>query len=174
MIRTAADPKRLANAASQRIWSVDRDLPVSSVVSMEQVIADHLWRSRLSVLLLSMFAGIALLLAAVGIYGVISYSVRRRTQEIGIRMALGAKRGHVLRMTIQEGMVPVLAGAGVGVVLAMGASRWMSSLLYGVRTTDPATFGAVTLLLLAVACIANLVPARRATRVDPLIALRHE
>ncbi|MDQ2948720.1 MAG: FtsX-like permease family protein, partial [Acidobacteriota bacterium] len=119
-------------------------------------------------------AGIALILAAVGIYGVISYSVRRRTQELGIRMALGAKPGDVVRLALMEGMGPVLAGAAIGLAVALVATRFMKSLLYGVASTDPGTMVVVTLVLIGVAAMANYIPVRRAARVDPLTALRHE
>ena len=153
---------------------MDRGLGVADVSGMEHIIADKLWRSRLSTLLLGMFAGIALILAAVGIYGVISYSVRRRTQELGIRMALGAKPGDVVRLALMEGMGPVLAGAAIGLAVALVATRFMKSLLYGVAATDPGTMVFVTLLLIGVAAMANYIPARRAALVDPLTALRHE
>ena len=174
VVRTQTDPGRMLQSAQQSIADIDRGLPVSHMMPMDQVIADHLWRSRLSLLLLGLFAVIALVLAAVGIYGVIAYSVRRRTQEIGIRMALGARKTDVLMLAMREGMGPVLAGTGLGLLVAVGISRWAASLLYGVKTTDPLTFAAVTLLLLMVAAAANYLPARGAARVDPLIALKHD
>jgi putative ABC transport system permease protein len=143
-------------------------------MTMDQVIADKLWRSRLSTLLLGIFATIALALAAVGIYGVISYSVRQRTQEIGIRMALGAESADVLKLTLAASMKPVLAGIVAGLALALATSRLMATLLYRVQAADPYTFGAVTLILLSAAILASYLPARRATKVDPLITLRHE
>jgi putative ABC transport system permease protein len=174
VIRTRTNPESLIGSVRRQISTVDKGLPVSQVRTMEQVIADKLWRSRLSTLLLGLFAAIALVLAGVGIYGVISYSVRRRTQEIGIRMALGAKQWDVVRLTLIEGMGPVLAGAAIGVVIALVTTRLMKTLLYQVTTTDPATFGLVTAVLIVVAGLANYIPARRAARVDPLVALRHE
>lgn len=174
VVRTQSDPKLIAGAVQQRIWAINRDLPVSRVSDMEQVIADHLWRSRLSTMLLGLFAAIAIVLAALGIYGVTAYSVRQRRNEIGIRMALGAKQSQVLGQAMLEGMRPVCAGALVGLILSAIATRWMASLLYGVRPTDPATFGAVIVLLLAVAAVANYFPARRAAGVDPLVALRYQ
>jgi putative ABC transport system permease protein len=143
-------------------------------MSMDQVIADKLWRSRLSTMLLGIFAVIALALAAAGIYGVISYSVRQRTQEIGIRMALGAARADVLKLTLVASMRPVLAGIAVGLTLALAGSRLIATLLYRVQPADLETFGAVTAVLLASAILAAYLPARRAAKIDPLIALRHE
>jgi putative ABC transport system permease protein len=174
VVRTRTSPESLAGAVQRKVWSIDKSLPVSRLTTMDQVIADKLWRSRLTTLLLGIFATIALALAAVGIYGVISYSVRQRTQEIGIRMALGAESADVLKLTMVASMKPVLAGAGAGLALALAASRLMVTLLYGVSAADPYTFGAVTLVLLLSALLAAYLPARRATKVDPLIALRHE
>ena len=141
---------------------------------MTHVIAAGLWRPRLATLLVGAFAVIALVLAAIGIYGVISYSVRRRTQEIGIRMALGAQSAAVSAQVFREGMMPVAAGAVAGLAAAFALTRLMTTLLYGVTATDPYTFAGVAVILLAVAAGANLVPAIRATRVDPVSALRHE
>lgn len=174
VVRTHTDPGRMIQGVQRSIGEIDRGLPISQTMPMEQVIANHLWRSRLSLLLLGLFAAIALMLAAVGIYGVISYSVRRRTQEIGIRMALGAKRSDVLMLAMRQGMLPVIVGTGLGLVAAVGVSRWAASLLYGVRATDPVTFLGVTVLLVGVAALANYLPASGAARVDPLLALKHE
>jgi putative ABC transport system permease protein len=174
VVRTRTNPESLAGAVQRQVSSIDKSLPVSHLMTMDQVIADKLWRSRLSTLLLGIFAAIALALAAVGIYGVISYSVRQRTQEIGIRMALGAARADVLKLTLVASMKPVLVGIGVGLALAAAGSRLMVTLLYRVPAADPYTFGAVTLVLLFSAMLAAYLPARRAARVDPLIALRHE
>jgi predicted permease len=174
VLRTRTHPESLTGAVQREIWSIDRNLPVSHLMTMNEVIADKLWRSRLSTLLLGIFAAIALMLAAVGIYGVISYSVRERTQEIGIRMALGADSGDVLKLTLVASMKPVLAGAAAGLALALAGSRLMVPLLYRAPVADPYTFGAVTLVLLLSALLAAYLPARRATKVDPLIALRHE
>jgi putative ABC transport system permease protein len=174
VVRTKVAPENLEGAARRQVWSVDRGLGIAEVTTMEHVIADKLWRSRLSTVLLGMFAGIALILAAVGIYGVISYSVRRRTQEIGIRMALGAKRVDVIRLAMIEGMGPVWVGTGTGFAVALGATHLIKSLLYGVPSADPVTMVSVTLLLVSVAALANYFPAKRAAQVDPLVALRHE
>jgi ABC-type antimicrobial peptide transport system permease subunit len=141
---------------------------------MEEVIADSVARQRFSMLLLGIFAGLALVLAAVGIYGVMSYSVAQRTREIGIRMALGAQRSDVLKMTIGAGLRLVLIGAAIGLVAALVLTRVMSSLLFGVSPTDPLTFISISIVLIGVAVLASYVPALRATRVDPIFALRYE
>jgi putative ABC transport system permease protein len=141
---------------------------------MEQVVTQANARPRFYLLLLGTFAAVALILAAVGIYGVISYSVSRRRHEIGLRMALGAGQRDVLRLVVRQGMRVALAGAGAGLAGALLLTRLMSTLLYGVGSTDPLTFSLVTLVLTAVALVASYIPARRATRIDPLVALRHD
>ena len=174
VVRTRTHPANMAQAVQTSITAIDRGIPASKLMSMEQVIADRLWRSRLAALLMGCFAAVALLLATMGIYGVISYSVGRRTKEIGIRMALGAGRGNVLGLALREGMQPVVAGALAGLAAAAAGSRWIASLLYGVKPTDPLTYVLVTVLFLSIAALANYIPALRAARVDPLTALRHE
>jgi putative ABC transport system permease protein len=174
VVRTAGDPAALAPAVKQTVWSFDRNLPVSEVLTMDGVVADATAEPRFEMLLLGIFAGIALVLAAVGIYGVMSYSVTRRTQEIGIRLSLGASQADVLRMVVRQGMTLALAGAAAGVAGALLLSRLMAGMLYGVRPADPLTYGGVATLLGLVALVATYVPARRATRVDPMTALRYE
>jgi predicted permease len=174
VVRTGADPEALISAVEKQVERIDSDLPVSHPAAMGRVISDKLWRSRLSTALLAIFGGIALVLAAIGIYGVISYSVRQRTQEIGIRMALGAQSSHVLRLTIMESLKPVLAGMAAGLGLASAMSRLMSTLLYGVSATDFYTFAVVTAVLLLSAVLAAYAPAHRAAKVDPLVALHYE
>jgi ABC-type antimicrobial peptide transport system permease subunit len=142
--------------------------------TMNEVLADSLARQRFSMILLNAFAGVALLLAGVGLYGVISYLVGQRTHEIGIRMALGAQRLDVLRLVVKHGMKMALGGVALGLIAALGLTRLLARLLYGVSPTDPATFISVALLLAAVALLACLLPARRATKVDPMVALRYE
>ncbi|HSO75768.1 MAG TPA: FtsX-like permease family protein, partial [Blastocatellia bacterium] len=145
-----------------------------NIPTVADVISESVAPQRLNILLLGIFAGLAMVLAAVGIYGVISYSVSQRTREIGIRMALGASHGSVLRLVVGEGMILALIGIGIGVVASFFLTRLMSTLLFGVSTTDPITFAAISLLFAGVSIVASLVPARRAMRVDPMVALRYE
>jgi len=158
----------------QAVWAVDKDQPVSNVRTMDQVLAAAISRERFQMLLLGLFAALALVLACVGLYGVISYGVAQRTHEIGVRMALGAQPRDVLRLVIRQGMVLTLAGLLIGTAGALAATRVMTELLYGVMPTDAITFISVGALLVLVALLACYVPARRATKVDPLIALRYE
>jgi putative ABC transport system permease protein len=172
IVRTAVDPLSLATSVRNAIWSVDKDQTVANVDSMEHIVAGAVARQRFSMLLLAIFAGVALVLAAVGIYGVMSYSVAQQTCEIGIRMALGAQRGDVLKMTVIQGLRLVGFGLSIGLVAAFILTRVMASLLFGISATDPLTFVSISLVLLAVALLASYIPALRATRVDPMIALR--
>ena len=174
VVRAAGDPDALATALRQAVLSVDPDQPIYNVRTMGRLLSDTTAPRRLSLLLLGAFAATALLLAGVGIYGVLAYSVTQRTHEIGIRMALGARRGDVLLMVFRQGLRLVLVGAALGVAAAFGLTRLMRSLLYGVSPTDPPTLGLVCLVLVGVALVACLVPARRASGVDPMIALRCE
>jgi len=173
-VRTAMDPLSLAASVREQVHQLDHDQSVADMRTLESVVNASLAQPRLNTLLLTGFAALALLLAAIGIYGVISYSVAQRTREIGIRMALGAPRGKVFRLVVGEGMVLALAGLGVGLLAAAGLTRLMSSLLYGVRPGDPLTYLAVSLLLAGIAFVASYGPARRATKVDPMVALRYE
>jgi len=174
VIRTSSNPTDVAAAVRRAVWDVDRDQPVTQVRSMENVISESLWWERVSGLTLGIFAAISLLLAAVGIYGVFSYTVTQRTHEIGIRTALGASRADILKMVVGEGLLLTLTGVGAGIVAALALTRLLASLLYGVRPRDPLTFVALSLLLTAVAVLASYFPARRATKVDPIEALRYE
>jgi putative ABC transport system permease protein len=174
VVRTAQQPLALASAVQAEIRAMDRDLPLSHVSSMEQVVANAVWQPRFWMGLLGAFAAVALVLAAVGIYGVMSYAMSRRTHEIGIRMALGARQAEVVGMVLRQGLA--LAGLGLllGLAGALALTRLMRTLLYQVQAGDPLTFVGVSFLLAAVALLACYIPARRAARIDPLTALRHE
>lgn len=174
VIRTKSDPASIVAAVRKQVWAVDKDQPVSNVRTVDQVFANAVSRERFQTLLLGLFAALALVLAIVGLYGVMSYAVTQRTHEIGIRMALGAQRGEVLRLIIRQGMLLTLAGVGLGIAVALGVTRLIAGVLFGVTATDPATFVVVAGLLVAVASLASYIPARRATKVDPLVALRYE
>jgi predicted permease len=173
-LRTEVDPAGLVAAVRSEVNAVDPDLALANIKTMEQLMSDSLGQSRYRGALLGIFAIVALILAAVGIYGVIAYTVNQRTHEIGIRIALGAQKRDILRLVVSQGVVLSLTGVAIGVAGALALTRFLSSLLYGVSNTDPATFISVTLLLFGVALLACLIPARRATRVDPMVALRHE
>jgi putative ABC transport system permease protein len=172
--RTSGDPSRYVNPLRTVVRSVDPDQPISQVRTMDELLEQSVGQRKLSMLLLSLFSGIALLLASVGIYGVMSYSVAQRAREIGVRIALGAERRDVLRMVLRQGMRLALAGVGLGLVAALLLTRVIASQLYEVRATDPTTFLLVASLLTGVALAANLIPAMRATRVDPAVVLRDE
>jgi putative ABC transport system permease protein len=173
-VRTTGEPLALVPAVKGQIAAIDRNLPVSKIQTMEQIVAESVTPQRFNLTLLGTFAALALLLAAVGIYGVISYAVTRRRNEIGIRMALGARARDVTRLVIGQGMRLTLLGVALGLVGALALTRVLRVLLFNVSATDPLTFAAIALLLTTVALIACWLPARRATRVDPLNALRHE
>ena len=173
-IRTHGDPQSLVNQIQKEIWSVDKDQAVYQVQTMRQMVGASVGTRRFAMLLLVLFAGIALVLAAIGIYGVISYSVAQRTHEIGVRMALGASAREVLTLIIRQGMRPALLGVAIGLAGAVALTRLMKSLLFGVSATDPLTFALIALLLTSVALLACWIPARRAAKVDPMIALRTE
>lgn len=174
VIRTSGDPELLANAAIGEIRKIDPELPVTQVTTMDSLLGSSVGPRKFSMSLMAVFAGLALFLAAVGIYGVMSYTVTQRTREIGIRVALGAQAGQVLRMIVQRGAALALIGTLLGVAGAFAMTRVLSSMLYEVKEMDPLTFVAVPLVLLAVALAACLIPARRAMNVDPIVALRHE
>jgi putative ABC transport system permease protein len=174
IVRTKTDPAVIAAAVRKVVWSVDKDQPVSNVRTLDQVFAAAISQERFQALMLGLFAALALLLACVGLYGVISYAVVQRTHEIGVRMALGAQPLDVLRLVIRQGMMLTLAGLVVGIVAGTFVTRILSDLLFGVTPRDPLTFAGVPVLLLLVAFFACYIPARRATRIDPLAALRTE
>ncbi|MGH9401719.1 MAG: ABC transporter permease [Terriglobia bacterium] len=173
-VRSAIDPTTLVHSVRWVIGTVDKEEPVSNVKTMDKVVSVSIAPKRLNALLLGLFAALALVLGAVGIYGVIAYSVGQRTHEIGVRMALGAQKQDVLWLFSTQGLRLVLAGVGIGIVASLGLTRLMASMLYGVKPTDPLTFITVSLILLGVALLACYIPARRAAKVDPVVALRHE
>ncbi len=173
-IHTVGDPEAMTAAVRREIRKLDPEQPISRVLTMEQRLSDSLMLRRVSMLMLSVFAALALTLAAVGIYGLTAYSVSRRTHEIGLRVALGASRTQVLRLVVARGLVSSLIGAGIGLAAAFVLTRALSGMLYGVTATDPLVFAGVPVLLVGVSVTASYVPARKATRIDPLVALRYE
>jgi putative ABC transport system permease protein len=174
VVRASTDPASLAAAVRKEISALDRELPVSSLRTMEQAVQETMSPRRFNTILIGIFAISALLLAAIGIYGVMAYSVTQRTQEIGIRMALGATRRDVLSLVIHQGLALALIGTAIGLAGAMALTRLMEPLLYGVGPTDLLTFTAVPLFLLLVAVAACFLPARRAINVDPMVSLRYQ
>ncbi|HZM89265.1 MAG TPA: ABC transporter permease [Blastocatellia bacterium] len=174
VIRTAGDPKALIGAARDQIRALDKDLPPYNVKTMDEAVYESLVRERFTTLLLIVFAGLALTLAAIGIYGVMSYAVNQRTHEIGIRVALGAQTRDIFKQVIGRAMRLAAAGIALGLAASIALTRLMASLLYGVSTTDPLTFASIAIVLLGVSLLASYIPARRATKVDAMIALRYE
>ncbi len=173
VIRTP-EPRGIVRAVKEAVYSVDRDQPVYNIRTMDEIVAGSRRSSRMTLWLLAVFAAVALVLAAVGIYGVVSYTVAQRTNEIGIRMALGAGFGHIIRLVLSSGMKLAGLGVAVGIFGAFAISRLMSSLLFGVSALDPFVFAATASVLVMVALIATLVPARRAARTNPVVSLRYE
>jgi len=174
LTRTDVEPSSLTSAVRGEIAALNKTQPVFNVRTMEQIVSQSVASRRFSMLLLSVFAVVALLLASIGIYGMMSYAVAQRTREIGLRMTLGAQRGNVLRLVVGQGMKLVIIGVVLGLVAAIALTRTMKSLLFGVSATDPETFIGIALLLTIVALLACWIPARRATKVDPIVALRCE
>jgi predicted permease len=172
--RTKSDPGAIAGSLRAALTSMDKSLPVYALKPMEEYLHDSLARRRFNVVLLSAFSGIALVLAAIGIYGVISYGVGQRTREMGIRMALGAQSRDVLKLVVRQAMTLTLGGVVIGLLASFALTRLLKSLLFSVSVTDPLTFGVIALLLTLIALLACLIPAVRATKVDPLVALRYE
>jgi putative ABC transport system permease protein len=173
-IKTNGDPLALASAVRGQVLTLDPEQPVYDVKSMDHLVTTSLAQRQLNMVLFVAFSSMALILASVGIYGVMSYSVTQRTHEIGIRMALGARQRNVLGLVVRQGMTLALAGVGLGIGGALALTRLMSTLLFGVSASDPVTFAVISVLLTGVALAACFVPALRATKVDPMIALRYE
>jgi len=174
VVRTSGLPENIAGAAREVIRAIDAEQPIYNIRTMEEVVRTSFWEDRFFSQLFAVFSAIALALAGVGIYGVVSYASNQRAHEIGIRMALGARDNDVLRLVVGQGLTPVVLGIGIGIVAALIITNLLADIFYGVNPSDPATFVTIPLLLLAVASAASYLPARRATRVDPVIALRHE
>jgi putative ABC transport system permease protein len=173
-VRTGLDASSLAGTVREQVAALDRDLPIYEVSTMQQRLDTSVAQPRLNLILLAAFAMLAVVLAGVGIYGVMAYSVTQRTHEIGIRMALGAQHEDVMKLVITQGLKLAVLGVGIGLVASLGVTRFMSSLLFGVQATDPVTFAVVALALTGIALAACYVPARRAMRVNPIVALRYE
>jgi ABC-type antimicrobial peptide transport system permease subunit len=169
-----SDPGRLASAVRDAIWSVDRDLPVFDIRRMSDIVARSLGTRQFAVVMLSSFAALALGLALIGLYGVLSHAVVQRTSELGVRLALGATPGRVLRSVLGDGLRLTAVGMAIGALIGIAVARAMSGFLFGIRSLDPATFGIAVASLLLVALVSSIVPARRAARVDPIVALRSE
>jgi putative ABC transport system permease protein len=173
-LRALGDPRPLANAVRSEVRSIDPGIPVADVQTMDEVLAAAQSRPKFLTLLLILFSGVALIIATVGIYGVISYSVAQRSKEFGLRMALGAQQNDVLGLVMKQGVLLTVIGVVVGVAAALGLTRLMASLLFGVQPTDALTYLCVPAVLAVVALLASYIPARRATQVDPMKALRYE
>jgi putative ABC transport system permease protein len=174
LVRTSGDPAALAGAVTHVIWSVLPEQPITHVLTLSQTISRSVGQPRMRAVLLGLFAGIGLALALLGVYGVVSYSVIRRTREIGIRVALGAQRSNVLRMVVWQGLALGALGVAIGTAGGMALSKIIAAQLFELKATDPATYVGAAALMIGIACLACYIPARRATRVDPIVALRYE
>ena len=174
VLRTSRDPLGTVTMIRETVKTVDPDQPIANIRTMAQLLSKSVARQQFNMFLLALFSLVALCLAAIGIYGTIAYSVSQRTHEIGVRMALGAAQRSVVGLVVRQGMSLALAGLAIGLMASFGLTRLMASLLFGVSATDPATFASVALALSVVALVACLVPARRASKVNPIIALRYE
>ena len=174
VLRTTSDAAATTSAVRSEVASLDRSLPVYNINTMDSLISESMSPWRFNATILGIFAVVALVLAIVGIYGVMAYSVTQRTHEIGIRMALGAQQRDVLKLVVGQGFILSMIGIAVGLAFAFGLTRVMTSLLYGISATDPWTFAAISSLLMLIALLASYIPARRASKVDPMIALRYE
>jgi putative ABC transport system permease protein len=174
LVRTAVDPESMVATLTKAVQSVDEDLPLLHTKTLDDFVADSVADTRFETFLLSIFGALALVLACVGLYGVISYTVAQQTREMGIRLALGAGRDKILRMVIRRGLLLSGMGISIGLMMAFVLTRFIATLLYGVSPWDPPTFLAVPVALTAMALVASFVPARRAAKVDPMAALRYE
>jgi putative ABC transport system permease protein len=174
VVRTEGDPLGMVAAVRAEIWKLDADLPLFRIQTLDGILSHSVAAQRFNLLLLTVFASLALILAAVGIYGVMSYATAQRTHEIGIRVALGARTTDVLRLVMGQGLRLTVLGVIAGLIGSYGLTRVMTGLLFGVSATDPMTFGLITLLLATVSLVACYIPARRAMKVDPMVALRYE
>jgi putative ABC transport system permease protein len=174
LVRTSSDPRAVISSLRQAVWAIDANQPLSNINTLEQIVSESIAQPRLNMLLMMLFGGLALLLSAVGIYGLLSYAVTQRTQELGIRMALGANVTDVLKLVLKQGMLLALIGEVIGLAGAFALTRLMSGLLFGVTPTDTTIFAGVVAVLTLTALFACYLPARRATKVDPLVALRYE
>jgi ABC-type antimicrobial peptide transport system permease subunit len=173
-IQTSIEPAGIAQAVRRAIWSLDRDQPITDLATMDEILDGELLQRRIQTTLVGVFAGLALLLACVGLYGVLAQVVGRRIPEIGLRMALGAAPSGILRQVVGHGLKLTLIGVGIGIGGALAVSRLLATVLFEVKHTDPATYAVVAIVLLLTAAIASYLPARRAMRVDPIVALREE
>jgi putative ABC transport system permease protein len=173
-VRASAEPESLAPAIRAAVWSVDKNISVNNLKTVERLIAETTTEPRLYLILLSVFAAVALILSAVGVYGVMSYAVAQRRHEIGVRMALGARATDVLKLVVGQGMTLALVGVALGLAGAFALTRTLTTLLFKVEPTDPAVFALIALMIIGVALLASLIPARRAVRVNPVVALRQE
>ncbi len=174
LVRSGVEPASLTSQIRAAVASIDKDQPILGISTMEQMVTDSVSTRRITLILLGLFSGLALVLVVVGVYGVISYAVTQRTREIGIRMALGAERSEVLKMVVGNSLKLTLVGVGLGIVGALALTHFLASLLYNVKPTDLLTFVAASFALTAVALLASYIPARRAAKVDPMVALRYE
>jgi putative ABC transport system permease protein len=178
VVKTTGDPRSIVSGVREEVRQMDKDLPIYNVRTMDEYMSNAVAQPRLIALLLAVFAGLALLLTAIGLYGVMSYSVAQRTHEIGIRMALGASQNNVLGLVVRQGMLLAAIGVGIGLIgafiLAKVLASLISDLLFGIGAKDPLTFAAIALIIFGVALLACFIPARRATKVDPMVALRYE
>lgn len=174
LVHTTGSPRLWEGAVRRQVASVDKDQPPHDVATLDELRARSLTSRRVNAFLLGAFAGLGLILASVGMYGVVSYSVNQRTHEIGVRMALGAERSDLLKLVLGQGLGSALIGAGIGMAASLAITRLLQTMLFGVKPTDPATFFLVGLLIVGVALLASYLPARRAIKVDPIVALRYE